>query len=195
MVKAEGEHPGHGWGVIGHVPAGPPESAEALSGGPAPECDTGVSQGASNVDVAREKSQPGFVTRGAATSGGSSGQTWPPDLGESDPSASERRDESCTRPPEEAPAMNVAISNLLVPETAPGCTSAALEAFYRDLQYELGEWMRRSSSRPRGAAVVVKRVAQAHGIELAESLPIPRLNRAEEAALGIGRAPLDRRRR
>ncbi len=57
--------------------------------------------------------------------------------------------------------------------------SAVQDAFYRDLLYELGEFARRPSATAIGAAVVVKRVAIAHGISSAEELPLPRFNRAE----------------
>jgi hypothetical protein len=61
----------------------------------------------------------------------------------------------------------------------PGSGSDALDAFYRDLLHELGEFARRPSATAIGAAVVVKRVARVHGIEVAERLPLPRFNRAE----------------
>lgn len=57
--------------------------------------------------------------------------------------------------------------------------TAQLNRFYADLLHELGEFARRPSATAIGAAVVVKRVAQAHGVESAERLPLPRLNRAE----------------
>jgi len=57
--------------------------------------------------------------------------------------------------------------------------TAALNRFYSDLLHELGEFARRPSATAIGAAVVVKRVAQAHGVELADRLPLPRFNRAE----------------
>jgi hypothetical protein len=53
------------------------------------------------------------------------------------------------------------------------------ERFYRDVLYELGEFARRPGATAVGAAVVVKRVAKAHGLELADRLPLPRFNRAE----------------
>ena len=58
-------------------------------------------------------------------------------------------------------------------------TTDRIEQFYRDLLHELGEFGRRPSATALGAAVVVKRVAKAHGIEIADRLPLPRLNRAE----------------
>jgi hypothetical protein len=57
--------------------------------------------------------------------------------------------------------------------------SAALEAFYRDLLYELGEFSRRPTATALGAAVVAKRVAKQYGIGAADRLPLPRLSRAE----------------
>jgi hypothetical protein len=56
---------------------------------------------------------------------------------------------------------------------------SGLERFYSDLLYELGEFARRPSATAIGAAVVVKRVAKAHGVEVAERLPLPRFTRAE----------------
>jgi hypothetical protein len=58
-------------------------------------------------------------------------------------------------------------------------TDALLDRFYSDLLHELGEFARRPSATAIGAAVVVKRVAQAHGIGAADRLPLPRFNRAE----------------
>ncbi|MGA8725451.1 MAG: hypothetical protein WB565_10440 [Acidimicrobiales bacterium] len=58
-------------------------------------------------------------------------------------------------------------------------SSEALDRFYRDLLWELEVFGRRRSATALGAAVVVKRVALAHGIAVAERLPLPRLNRAE----------------
>ena len=55
----------------------------------------------------------------------------------------------------------------------------ALNAFYRDVLHELGVFGLRKSATALGAAVVVKRVAQVYGIEVADRLPLPRLNRAE----------------
>ena len=72
-------------------------------------------------------------------------------------------------PPREVPA------SLPIPKSG----SEALEAFYRDVLHELGEFARRPSATAIGAAVVVKRVARVHGIEVAERLPLPRFNRAE----------------
>ena len=57
--------------------------------------------------------------------------------------------------------------------------SAALDAFYRDLLHELGEFARRPSATAIGAAVVAKRGALAYGVGAAERLPLPRFNRAE----------------
>jgi hypothetical protein len=57
--------------------------------------------------------------------------------------------------------------------------SRALDAFYSDLLWELEAFIRRRTATAVGAAVVVKRVAIAHGIESARLLPLPRLTRAE----------------
>lgn len=57
--------------------------------------------------------------------------------------------------------------------------ATVLERFYRDVLHELGEFGLRKTATALGAAVVVKRVAQAHGIEVADRLPLPRLSRAE----------------
>ena len=54
-----------------------------------------------------------------------------------------------------------------------------VEAFYADVLWELGEFIRRPKSTAIGAAAVVKRVAVAHGLELAYRLPLPRLSREE----------------
>jgi hypothetical protein len=61
---------------------------------------------------------------------------------------------------------------------------AALEAFYRDVLYEIGEFGRRKSATGLGAAVVVKRVAKAHRISNADGIPLPRLNRNEREERG-----------
>jgi hypothetical protein len=55
----------------------------------------------------------------------------------------------------------------------------ALDRFYRDLLYELGEFALRPGSTAIGAAVVVKRVAKTYGIDSADRLPLPRYSRAE----------------
>lgn len=57
--------------------------------------------------------------------------------------------------------------------------STTLDAFYRELLHELGEFARRPSATAIGAAVVAKRVALSHGIASAERLALPRFNRAE----------------
>jgi hypothetical protein len=59
----------------------------------------------------------------------------------------------------------------------------ALNRFYQDLLYELGEFARRRSATAVGAAVIVKRVALSHGIDAAVRLPLPRLTREEQAEL------------
>jgi hypothetical protein len=58
------------------------------------------------------------------------------------------------------------------------------EAFYRDVFHELDEFIHRRTATAAGAAVAVKRVAMAHGLEVADRLPLPRLNRAELAERG-----------
>lgn len=63
------------------------------------------------------------------------------------------------------------------PTEAP--VSENLDRFYADLLHELGEFARRSTATAIGAAVVVKRVAQAHGVKMADRLPLPRFSRAE----------------
>jgi hypothetical protein len=55
----------------------------------------------------------------------------------------------------------------------------ALERFYLDVLWELGEFARRKSATAIGAAAVVKRVGLSHGVRGAESAPLPRLTRAE----------------
>lgn len=66
------------------------------------------------------------------------------------------------------------------PEGVPmSDNSDRLEAFYRDLLHELGEFARRPSATAIGAAVVVKRVALAYDVDAAQRLPLPRFSRAE----------------
>jgi len=57
--------------------------------------------------------------------------------------------------------------------------SAELERFYADVFWELGVFIRGPEPTAAGAAVVVKRVAKAHGVRIADDLPLPRLTRAE----------------
>lgn len=54
-----------------------------------------------------------------------------------------------------------------------------LERFYADVVWELGIFIRGPRPTAAGAAVVVKRVALAHGVQLADDLPLPRLTRGE----------------
>lgn len=54
-----------------------------------------------------------------------------------------------------------------------------LERFYADVVWELGIFIRGPKPTAAGAAVVVKRVAKAHGVRAADVLPLPRLTRAE----------------
>lgn len=58
------------------------------------------------------------------------------------------------------------------------------DAFYRDLMDALAEWQRRPEATSRGCVTVVKRVAQAHGIALADRLPLPRLSRKQMDQVG-----------
>lgn len=68
--------------------------------------------------------------------------------------------------------------------------SPALERFYADLLWELDLFVRRPAATATGAAVVVKRVALAHGVRVAELLPLPRLTREErEQRAWAGRQP------
>jgi hypothetical protein len=63
-------------------------------------------------------------------------------------------------------------------------TSDVLDAFYRDVLDALGEWMARPESTPRGAVTVVKRVAVAHGVPVAERLALPRLSKRQMDEVG-----------
>lgn len=60
-----------------------------------------------------------------------------------------------------------------------GYVEGALERFYAGLWWELGEFIHGPKATAAGAAVIVKRVARAHGARGAEDLPLPRLTRAE----------------
>jgi len=60
-----------------------------------------------------------------------------------------------------------------------GEAEGALERFYADLWWELGEFIHGRRATAAGAAVIVKRVARAQGVRVAEDLPLPRLTRAE----------------
>jgi hypothetical protein len=55
----------------------------------------------------------------------------------------------------------------------------ALEAFYSDLLHELTEFMQTRRPTVTGFGTVIKRVARAHGIGLADKLPLPRYSRAQ----------------
>lgn len=77
------------------------------------------------------------------------------------------------------PGPDFAVTPSAYADTMDPGPSAELEAFYRDLLWELGEFARRKSATAVGASIVVKRVALAHGIEVAERLPLPRLTRKE----------------
>jgi hypothetical protein len=61
-----------------------------------------------------------------------------------------------------------------------------LSRFYREFFYELGEFIRRPAATAAGAAVVAKRVALAHGLQVAQHLPLPRLTRAEYEERELG---------
>jgi hypothetical protein len=67
----------------------------------------------------------------------------------------------------------------------PAVGSLSPEHFYRDVLNALDEHARRKGATAQGAAVVVKRVARAYGLAIAEHLPLPRLNRAEREEQGI----------
>jgi len=54
-----------------------------------------------------------------------------------------------------------------------------LERFYADLRWELDQFVHGPKPTAAGAAVVVKRVAKAHGVRAADVLPLPRLTRGE----------------
>ncbi|HXY46133.1 MAG TPA: hypothetical protein VEH29_18245 [Acidimicrobiales bacterium] len=54
-----------------------------------------------------------------------------------------------------------------------------LERFYRDVLHELGRHARRRDSTVYGFGVVVKRLAQEYGLDVAEVLPLPRPTRSE----------------
>ena len=54
-----------------------------------------------------------------------------------------------------------------------------LERFYADLWWELDQFVHGPRPTAAGVAVVVKRVDLAHGVRLAEDLPLPRLTRGE----------------
>jgi hypothetical protein len=56
---------------------------------------------------------------------------------------------------------------------------AALERFYVDLWRELDEFIHGRKPTAAGSAVILKRVALAHGIRVASDLPLPRLTRGE----------------
>lgn len=69
-----------------------------------------------------------------------------------------------------------------------------VDRFYADVLDALGDLARAGGSAV-GAAAVVKRVALAHGVSLAESLPLPRLTRVEREELGVAGASFRRVRR
>jgi hypothetical protein len=73
------------------------------------------------------------------------------------------------------------------PRDSGAGAAEALERFYLDVLWELGEFIRRPKATAVGAAVVVKRVAKAHGIKVADRFPLPRLTREEreEQAWGV----------
>jgi hypothetical protein len=57
-----------------------------------------------------------------------------------------------------------------------------VERFYRDLVWELGEFAQGGGT-AFGAAAVVKRVAKAYGLVVADRVPLPRPTRAEREQL------------
>jgi len=77
------------------------------------------------------------------------------------------------------PRMGGILPLSVEPLELPMSDPVSLERFYADVLFELGEFARRPSATAIGAAVVVKRVAKAHGLEVADRLPLPRFNRAE----------------
>lgn len=71
-----------------------------------------------------------------------------------------------------------------------GASSPVLdpEQFYRDVLWALREHAMRKGSTAQGAAVVVKRIAKAHGLEVADRLPLPRLSRSQLEERGLSRS-------
>jgi hypothetical protein len=65
-----------------------------------------------------------------------------------------------------------------VVEVVGGSRSELFREFYRDLMYELGEHAQRGGT-AYGAGAVLKRVALAHGLAVAEHTPLVRPTRAE----------------
>ena len=57
--------------------------------------------------------------------------------------------------------------------------SPRMEEFYRELVWQLDEFVHSKKPTPEGVAVIVKRVGRSFGIAAAEDVPLPRLNRAE----------------
>lgn len=62
-----------------------------------------------------------------------------------------------------------------------------VDQFYCELLYALGE-LARSGGTAVGAAAVAKRVAKAHGLALADWVPLPRLTREEFSAVSYERS-------
>lgn len=62
------------------------------------------------------------------------------------------------------------------------------EQFYRDVLWALGEHAMRKGATAQGAAVVAKRVAKEHGLEIADRLPLPRLSRSQLEEQGRSRS-------
>jgi hypothetical protein len=58
-------------------------------------------------------------------------------------------------------------------------TGGSLEKFYVDFWHELDEFIHGRKPTAAGSAVILKRVALAHGIRVANDLPLPRLTRGE----------------
>ena len=72
------------------------------------------------------------------------------------------------------------VLDLEVPSVVP---VVDVDRFYADVLHEL-QLLASAGGTATGAAAVVKRVALAHGVPLAAVLPLPRLNRAEQAQYG-----------
>jgi hypothetical protein len=72
-----------------------------------------------------------------------------------------------------------------VEKVVSGAVRDALEAFLRAAVYELGEHARRGGT-AYGAAVVLRRVGQEHGVACADRIPLPRPTRAEREATRWG---------
>jgi hypothetical protein len=70
---------------------------------------------------------------------------------------------------------------------APAMSVVDVDRFYGDILNAIAELAQKGGTAV-GAAAVVKRVARVHGIDAAERLPLPRLNRWEQQELGVAGA-------